>query len=124
MMFKNIIIEDFIDNKFQIRNIIKQYWIKKFVQIKLNTEKIKFLFWNLISLLKLYLLKTIFLKKKCFIILKTIFKIILIFLNHYLSVIASPVEDWSPERSSSFFEKLNQAKIPRTILIIEIIKLK
>ena len=41
-MFKNIIIEDFIDNKFQIRNIIKQYWIKKFVQIKLNSEKIKF----------------------------------------------------------------------------------
>ena len=42
MLFKNIIIEDFIDNKFQIRNIIKQYWIKKFVQIKLNSEKIKF----------------------------------------------------------------------------------
>ena len=38
MLFKNIIIEDFIDNKFQIRNIIKQYWIKKFVQIKLKKK--------------------------------------------------------------------------------------
>ena len=74
--------------------------------------------------IKIIFIKNNIFKKKCFVILKTIFKIILIFLNHYLSVIASPVEDWSPERSSSFFEKLNQAKIPRPILIIEIIKLK